>query len=116
MMDKAMKSSVKNESTGKLKSEENPSLKSGKLQCNYGYQKLCSIATSIQWWDCKMDEKGSVTDVYLKLIKIHTMHGALHPTANVVRLCLPRREGRRGLLGVEEVINTEERNINLYAS
>ena len=34
--------------------------------------------------------------------------------SNVSRLYLPRREGGRGLISVEDVINIEERNINVY--
>ena len=33
---------------------------------------------------------------------------------NVSRLNLPRREGGRGLISVEDAINIEERNINVY--
>ena len=40
-----------------------------------------------------------------------TIHGALHPKSNVSRLYLPRREGGRGLISVEDAINAEERNI-----
>ena len=59
-----------------------------------------------------------MTDVYLKIMNIHTMLSPLHPTANVSArfVSANKRRGRRGLLSVEEVINTEERNINLYAS
>ena len=33
------------------------------------------------------------------------MHGGLHPKSNVDRLYIPRKEGGRGLLNVEDVIN-----------
>ena len=36
--------------------------------------------------------------------------------SNVSRLYSPRREGGRGLISVEDAINTEERNINVYIS
>lgn len=48
--------------------------------------------------------------------KLSTIHGALHPRSNVSRLYLPRREGGRGLISVEDAINTEERNTNVYIS
>lgn len=56
--------------------------------------------------------------MYLKSMKIHTMYSPLHPTANASArfVSAKKRRGRRGLLSVEEVINTEERNINLCAS
>ena len=49
-----------------------------------------------------------------KTRKLLTIHGALHPRSNVSRLYLPRREGGRGLISVEDAINFEERNINVY--
>ena len=48
--------------------------------------------------------------------KLLTIHGALHPRSNVSCLYLPRREGRRGLISVEDAINAEESNINVYIS
>ena len=43
-----------------------------------------------------------------------TMHGSLHPRADVDRLYLPRKEGGRGLLSVEDSINKEENSIAHY--
>ena len=51
-----------------------------------------------------------------KTRKLLTIHGTLHPRSNVNRLYLPRREGGRGLTSVEDAINTEGRNINVYIS
>ena len=45
--------------------------------------------------------------------KILTIHGAHHPRSNVSRQYLPRGGGR-GLITVEDAINTEERNSNVY--
>lgn len=43
-----------------------------------------------------------------------TIHGSLHPRADVDRLYLPRKEGGRGLLSVEDSINKEENSIAYY--
>ena len=43
-----------------------------------------------------------------------TIHGSLHPRADVDRLYLPRKEGGRGLLSVEDSINKEENSISHY--
>ena len=51
-----------------------------------------------------------------KTRKVLTIHGALHPRSNVNRLYLPRREGGGGLISVEDAVNTEEKNINVYIS
>ena len=38
--------------------------------------------------------------------KLFTMHSAYHPKSNVDRIYLPRKEGGRVLLSVEDTINT----------
>ena len=65
--------------------------------------------------DGKLD-KSELAELDRKTRKLLTIHGALHPRSNVNRLYLPRREGGRGLTSVEDAINTEERNINVYIS
>ena len=53
-----MKSSVKKEFTENVKKLRTSVIQAERWQCHYRYQKLCSSTTSIQWWDCKIDEKG----------------------------------------------------------
>ena len=36
--------------------------------------------------------------------KILAMNGCLHTRSNVARLCLPRKDGGRGLIGIEEKV------------
>ena len=60
--------------------------------------------------------KSELAELDRKTRKLLTIHGALHPRSNVGRLYLPRREGGRGLISVEDAINIEERNINVYIS
>ena len=43
-----------------------------------------------------------------------TMHGSLHPRADVDRLYVPRKDGGRGLLSVEDSINKEENSLAYY--
>ena len=38
--------------------------------------------------------------------KLLTMHNAHHPKSNVERIYIPRKEGGRGLLNVEDTVNT----------
>ena len=38
--------------------------------------------------------------------KLLTMHNAHHPKSNVERIYIPRKEGGRGLLNVEDIVNT----------
>ena len=60
--------------------------------------------------------KSELAELDRKARKLLTIHGALHPRSNVSRLYLPRRQGGCGLISVENTINTEERNINVYIS
>ena len=50
-----------------------------------------------------------------KIRKIITMYGGLHVRSNVDRLCLPRSEGDRGLISIEDCVNNERENLALYA-
>ena len=43
-----------------------------------------------------------------------TMHGSLHPRADVDRLYVSRKEGGRGLLSVEDSLNKEENSLAQY--
>ena len=42
--------------------------------------------------------------------KILAMNGCLHNGSNVARLYLPRKEGRRGLIGIEECVRNERKS------
>ena len=43
-----------------------------------------------------------------------TMHNALHPKSNVDRRYIPRKEGGRGLQGVEETVNLTNLGLENY--
>ena len=51
-------------------------------------------------WNC-----AELTQLDLRTRKLMTMHNALHPKSNVDRLNIPRKEGGRGLQGVEKTVN-----------
>ena len=46
--------------------------------------------------------------------KLMTMHNALHPRSNVDRLYIPRGEGGRGLLNVEDTVNLAKLRLQEY--
>ena len=48
--------------------------------------------------------------------KLMTMHNALRPKSNVDRLYLPRKDGGRGLLGVEDTVNIAKVSLKGYVS
>ena len=43
-----------------------------------------------------------------------TMHNVLHPKSNVDRLYIPRKEGGRGLQGVEEAVKVTNLGLQNY--
>ena len=43
-----------------------------------------------------------------------TMHNVLHPKSNVDRLYIPRKEGGRGLQGVEEAVKVTNLGLENY--
>ena len=58
--------------------------------------------------------KEEICQLDRKTRKMMTMHGMLHPRANVARLYLPRDEGGRGLISAEECIRIEEHGLSDY--
>ena len=46
--------------------------------------------------------------------KILAMNGCLHTRSNIARLFLPRKEGRRGLIGIEECVSRESKSLHGY--
>ena len=49
-----------------------------------------------------------------KTRKLLTLNGALHPRSNTDRLYLPRTEGGRGLISIEECVRQEEHGLSDY--
>ena len=59
--------------------------------------------------------KEEVREMDRKTRKIITMYGGLHPRSNVQWLYLPRSEGGRGLVSLDDCVNDERENLALYA-
>ena len=49
-----------------------------------------------------------------KTRKLMTIHGALHPRSDVDRIYIPRKEGGRGLLSVQDCVEAEEMSLSKY--
>ena len=58
--------------------------------------------------------KDELRSMDTKTRKLFTIHRALHPRASVARLYLPRKEGGRGLLSVEDCVELECRGLGQY--
>ena len=49
-----------------------------------------------------------------KTRKLFTIYGALHPTSDVDRLYIPRKEGGRGLISTEDCVELAIRGLEVY--
>ena len=58
--------------------------------------------------------KQEIDEIHRKTRKMFTMHGALHPRADVDRIYLPRKLGGRGLVNISDAIEQEERSLSEY--
>ena len=67
-------------------------------------------AAFLDWTKFEMEQLDRQTR---KLMK---MHNALHPKSNVDRLYLLRKDGGRGLLGVEDTVNIAKVSLKRYVN
>ena len=63
------------------------------------------------FFDWTVDE---LKDMDRKTRKLLTMNNGLHPRADVDRLYLPRREGGKGMMSIEEIVRLEECSLSDY--
>ena len=69
---------------------------------------VCYSAGIVDW---TMEE---VANMDRRTRKILATNDCLHIRSNVVRLYLPRKEGRRGLIGIEECVRRESKSLHGY--
>ena len=55
--------------------------------------------------------KSELQAIQGKTRKLFTMYGALHPKSDVDRLYIPRKEGRRGLISIEDCVELAIRRL-----
>ena len=58
--------------------------------------------------------KSELHAVDRKTRKVFTMYGALHPKSDVDRLYIPRKEGGRGLISIEDCVELAIRGLEVY--
>ena len=58
--------------------------------------------------------KAELQEMDRRTRKLLTMHNGLHPRSNVDRLYIPRREGGRGLMSVEDTVNLATIGLKRY--
>ena len=67
-------------------------------------------ATFISWRKCELQA------IDRKTRKLFTIYGRLHPKSDVDRLYIPRKDGGRGLIAIEDcVVELVVRGLELYA-
>ena len=74
---------------------------------------MCSIpsrysAAFVSW------RKSELQAIELTTRKLFTIYGALHPKSDVERLYIPRKEGGRGLISIEDCVKLARRGFELY--
>ena len=58
--------------------------------------------------------KGELQAIERKTRKLFTIYGALHPKSDVDRLYIPRKEGGRGLISIEDCVELAIRGLEVY--
>ena len=65
-------------------------------------------AAFISWTKCELQEMDRKTR------KLFTIYGGLHPKSDVDRLYLPRKDGGRGLISIEDCVELAIRGLEVY--
>ena len=58
--------------------------------------------------------KSELQAIDRKTRKLFTIYGALHPESDEERLYLPRKEGGRGLISIEDCVELAIRSLKVY--
>ena len=60
--------------------------------------------------------KSGLNALDRKAMKTMTKYGALHPKSDVNRICMKRKEGSRGLIGVERCVREKQNSLDYYGA
>ena len=66
------------------------------------------LAAFVSW------RKSELQAIDRKTRKLFTIYGALHPKSDVDRLYIPRKEGGRGLISIEDCVELAIRGLEVY--
>ena len=58
--------------------------------------------------------KSELQAIDRKTRKLFTIYGALHPKSDVDILYIPKKEGKRGLISIEECVELAMRGLEVY--
>ena len=105
------KENIKNEYIKRLKAILKSKLNSGNTMKAINSWAVPVIRYSAGIVDWKNSE---LRNMDRKIRKVLNMYQSLHPRSNVGRLYLPRSEGGKGLLSLEECVSAEKRSLGHY--
>ena len=108
-----MKGKITSEYTRGVKKLCTSKLNGGNLICGINTWAVSVVRYSAGIVDWTTEEVASMDR---KTRKILAMNGCLHTRSNVARLYLPRKEGGRGMIGIEECVKREGKSLHGYLS
>ena len=106
-----MKGKITSEYIRRVKKLCRSKLNGGNLICGINTWAVDVVRYSAGIVDWTMEKVASMDR---KTRKILSMNGCLHTRSNVGRLYLPRKEGGRGLVGIEECVKREIKSLHGY--
>ena len=109
IMNREMKETMKSEYIRRVKMLLRSKLNGGNVIAGMNIWTVDIIRYGTGVLDWKNEEWKSID---IKTRKLRTMNGILHLRANVGRLLLARKKGRRGLIICEECMNVEVQSLN----
>ena len=106
-----MKLNVSKEYIRRLRKVLNSKLNGGNLVCgvNAWTASLLTYSAAFVSW-----RKSELQAIDRKTRKLFTIYGALHPKSDVDRLYIPRKEGGRGLISIEDCVELAIRGLEVY--
>ena len=106
-----MKLNVSKECIRRLRKVLKSKLNDGNLVCGvntWAVSLLRYSAAFVSW------RKSELQAIGRKTRKLFTIYGALHPKSDVYRLYIPRKEGRRCLISIEDCVELAIRGLEVY--
>ena len=110
-LEEKMKLNVSKEYIRKLRKVLNSKLNGGNLVCGvnaWAVSLLRYSAAFVSW------RKNELKAIGRKTTKLFTIYGALRPKSDVDRLYIPRKEGGRGLISIEDCVELAIRDVVVY--
>ena len=106
-----MKLNVSKEYTKKLRKLLTSKLNGGNLVCRDNTWAVPLLRYSAAFVSCR---KNELQVIDRKTRKVFNIHGALYPKSDLDRLYIPRKEGGRGLISIEDCVDLAIRGLEVY--